>query len=298
MQKNPKNNQDYSSQAGAWELGENSLLSISNPKTAFAFSGLGAQWKQMGAALLEKEAVFRDTLLECDRLLSRYTAQSLIEYIKVSQMDCLEAAHRCTVAVQIGLVELLRSWGIEPKAVIGHSAGEVPAAYTAGILSLEDTIKVVWRHSLLIEKAKGKGKMLFIALPVSEVQDTILRQHKSLSLAAVNSPKSTVLSGREELSEIKADLETKGIFCRLLRMELGFHSPQVEPYLSELKSALKDIRLQAPRIPIYSSFHGTFSTKTDDYNGVYWADHIRKPVQFAPAIQEMIADGYNIFIEI
>ncbi len=297
MQKNLKNNQNVRSQAGAWERGDQAGA-WERVKTAFAFSGLGAQWKKMGAGLLEKEAVFRDTLLECDRLFGRYTDQPLIEYIKVSPMDCLETAHRCTVAVQIGLVELFRSWGIEPDAVIGHSAGEVPAAYTAGILSLEDTIKVVWQHSLLIEKAKGKGKMLFIALPVSEVRNTVLKQYKNLSLAAVNSPKSTVLSGGKELAEIKQFLETKGIFCRLLRMDLGFHSPQVEPYLSELKSALKDIRLQTPRIPIYSSFHGTFSTKTDDYNGKYWADHIRKPVQFAPAIQEMIADGYNIFIEI
>ncbi len=275
------------------------LPSISNRKTAFAFSGLGAQWKHMGAALLEKEAVFRDTVLECDRLFSRYTAQSLTEYIKVSSMDCLETANCCTVAVQIGLVELLRSWGIEPDAVIGHSAGEVPAAYTAGILNLEDAIKVIWHHSLLIEKAKGKGKMLFIALPVSEVQDTILRQYKSLSLAAVNSPKSTVLSGGEELSEIKMSLEAKGIFCRvLMKMDLGFHSPQVDTYLPELETSLRDIRLQTPRIPIYSSFHGTISTKGFDYNGAYWAEHIRKPVQFAPAIQEMIADGYNIFIEI
>ncbi len=277
---------------------KNAMSFISNKKTAFAFSGLGAQWKNMGAGLLEKEAVFRDKVLECDSLFRRYTAQSVMEAITASPMDRLEVAHRCTVAVQIGLVELLRSWGIEANAVVGHSAGEVPAAYTAGILTLEDAIKVVWHHSLLIEKAKGKGKMLFIALPVSEVQDTILKQYQNLSLAAVNSPKSTVLSGGEELSEIKASLEAKGVFCRLLRMDLGFHSPQVEPYLPEFKAVLKDIRLHPPKIPIYSSFHGTFSTKTDDYNGEYWAEHIRKPVQFAPVIQEMIADGYRIFIEI
>jgi len=255
---------------------ENSLPVISNKKTAFAFSGLGAQWKNMGAGLLEKEAVFRDKVEECDRLFKRYTAQSVIDDMTASPMDRLEVAHRCTVALQIGLVALLRSWGIEANAVIGHSAGEVPAAYTAGILSLEDAIKTVWHHSLLIEKAKGKGKMLFIALPVSEVHETILKRYKHLSLAAVNSPKSTVLSGGEELAEIKASLETKGIFSRLLRMDLGFHSPQVEPYLPEFKAALKDIRLLPPKIPIYSSFHGTFSTDADDYNGAYWAISVNR----------------------
>ena len=267
-------------------------------KTAFVFSGLGAQWKLMGARLLEKEAVFRDKLLKCDELFKRFSHQSVIDDITQSPMDSLEASHRCTVALQIGLVALLRSWGIEPHAVIGHSAGELPAAYTAGILSLDDAIKVAWYHSILIEKAKGTGKMLFIALPVSEVQNTILNQYPILSLAAVNSPKSTVLSGGKELVDIKADLDKKGIFSRILRMDLGFHSPQVEPFLPDFQAALADIQLHPPKIPIYSSFHGTFSTHPNDYNGEYWAKHIRQPVQFDPAIQEMIDDGYTVFIEI
>lgn len=114
-------------------------LPDSHQKVAFVFSGLGAQWKAMGSALLTQNTIFQQTIEKCDRIFAQHADWSIIEEIKKaptqSRLEQSEIGHPCTFAIQIGLVALLRHWGIEPSAVIGHSAGEVGAAHIAGIIS-------------------------------------------------------------------------------------------------------------------------------------------------------------------
>jgi acyl transferase domain-containing protein len=271
-------------------------------KTAFVFSGLGAQWNSMGVKLFEEEAVFRQKILECDRWFNTLANCSILEEMTSdapqSPMEKLSTAHRCIFSIQIALVELLRHWGVSPDSLVGHSAGEVAAAHTAGVLSLEDAVQVIWQHCLLFDKAKGEGKMLFLAQSITDVQD-ILEKNKKLSLAAINGPKSVVLSGSEGLEELSESLVKRGIFHRILNVDVPFHNSKIEPYLPQFQERLKDIRVRPARIPIYSSLHGTRVRTGDNcYNGLYWVKHIRETVKFEPVIHEMVKDGHKVFIEI
>ncbi len=269
-------------------------------KTAFIFSGLGAQWKTMGSGLLDKE-VFHRKLVECDQLFSKYTNRSLLREIEKnmndSRMEESEIAHRCTFAIQVALSDLLSHWGVRPDAVVGHSAGEVAAAYAAGILSLEDAVTVVWQSCLLIRRLKGEGRLLFAALSAREAEN-LLRNGSDLSIAAHNGPQSVVISGTEGISDLKGELDAQGTFSRILNLDLAFHSSQLDPHLPEFRKALGDIRTLPPKIPIYSTLHGGLSVDGSDYEGDYWARHIREPVRFESVMHGMFQDGCNLFIEV
>ena len=271
-------------------------------KTAFAFSGIGAQWKTMGVELFKNEAVFRQTIEECDRILGQYADWSLIEELSkdASQSRVEESliAHPCNFSIQAALVALLRSWGVEPEAVVGHSAGEVAAAYTAGVLDLNDAINIVWHHCMLMRQVIGKGRMAHISLPWNELRDLVEDRLDQVIVAAVNSPKATVLSGDVDvLEKLVAEFESKDIFCRMLRIDIPFHSSEVEPYREEFQRAIDGINLHPAQIPIYSSFRGAISA-AGDYTASYWSEHIRQQVSFGPAIGAMIRDGYNALVEI
>ena len=272
-------------------------------KIAFVFSGLGAQWKTMGMALFEQEPVFRQTLEKCDQVFTQYANWSIIEELKKgpsqSRLEHSEIGHPCTVAVQMAVVALLRHWGIQADAVVGHSAGEVVAAYVAGILNLESALKIVWQHCQLMKKTDRDGKMAFIALPLNDIQahNDSAEISKKISIAAVNGPKSVVLSGTQGVDEWIEYCQNNGIFCRSLKMDVAFHSPQVLPYIGEFKKALEGIAINSPNLKIYSTLHGTLS-KPGDFDGTYWARHISEPVLFGSAIEAMFKAGYQIFIEI
>jgi acyl transferase domain-containing protein/acyl carrier protein len=278
------------------------LMRLKKKRLAFVFSGIGAQWKTMGSGLFREEKTFNRVIRECDRLFGQYSGWSIAEELTRpedhSRVEESLIAHPCNFALQVALVRLLYQWGVFPGAVIGHSSGEVAAACTAGILSLEDAVKVVWQHCLLMEKVIGKGSMLHISLPLPELKDVMKEYGENIIAAAVNSCKSTVLSGdAESLRRISAGFKKKNIFCRLLRVDIPFHSPQIQPYLEEFRQSISDIKANAANIPVYSTLYG--ETAADgDYNASYWTRHIRETILFAPAINHMITDGCKMFMEI
>ena len=190
-------------------------------KTAFIFSGLGAQWKTMGSGLLDEE-IFHRKLAECDRAFGRYAGRSIMADIAknadCSLMEDSEIAQRCTFAIQVALAELLSDRGIKPDAVAGHSVGEIAAAHTAGILTIEDAAEILWQHSILMKKLKGRGRLLFAALPAKDIED-LIKNERELSVAAVNGPESVVVSGAERISDLKKTLEDRDVFTRILKLE-------------------------------------------------------------------------------
>ncbi|RKZ63938.1 MAG: short-chain dehydrogenase [Candidatus Parabeggiatoa sp. nov. 2] len=283
------------------EILKNNQLPDSPKKVALVFSGLGAQWKAMGAVLLTQNAIFQQTIEKCDRIFAQYADWSIIEELKKatsqSRLEQSEIGHPCTFAIQIGIVALLRHWGIEPAAVVGHSAGEVGAAHVAGILSLEDALHIIWQHCQVMKKTASDGQMAFIALPLNQIQAQITETPEKIRVAAINGPKSVVLSGTKGLEEFVQSFENKGIFCRMLKMDVAFHSSQVVPYVKEFKKALAGITVDSPKIQVYSTLHGMLAKK-DDFDAGYWARHICEPVLFASAIEQMITAGYNTFVEI
>ncbi|MCU0285671.1 MAG: acyltransferase domain-containing protein [Acidobacteria bacterium] len=271
-------------------------------KNVFAFSGIGAQWKTMGSELFNGESVFHDTILECDRIFGRYAGWSIAEELVRdeihSRLEELLIAHPCNFALQVALAKLLTSWGITPDAIIGHSSGEVAAAFTAGILQLEDAIKIVWQHCRLMEKIIGQGAMLHISLPLAKVHDIVKNYYEEMVISSINSPRSIVLSGETDLvHQLADDLKRQNIFCRVLKINIPYHGPWVQPYLEEFQANLMDINVNPAALPIYSALNGG-PTQPGNFDASYWARHIREKVLFGPAIEAMIKDDFKIFIEI
>jgi len=271
-------------------------------RCAFVYAGIGTQWKTMGADLLKEEPVFRDAVESCDREFAKFSSWSIIEEISRSAtsscIDDLLIAHPCNVAIQIGLTTLLQEWHLVPHGVVGHSSGEVAAACTAGILSLKDAMLLTWCHCKLMANVIGKGVLVHIGLPVSEVRQLLKAESDSIWVAAVNSPSATVVTGASELLiPLIRRLEQQKIFCRILKIDIPYHCPAVDPFISEFHSGIRKLMPGKAKMPIYSTLRGGIAGP-DDFGAEYWPEHISREVKFSQTVAVMLADGYRTFIEI
>lgn len=270
-------------------------------RTSFIYSGMGAQWKTMGQKLIGNNELFRRKVEELDPAIKQSTGLSVVkELLRDSVSSRLNSpwiAHPATFALQMGMTSLLTSWGIVPDAVIGHSGGEVAAAYVAGVLSLDDAMRVLGAHSRVIRQVEGTGRMLFVALTFEQTDAIIADHNLPLSIAAVNGPRSTVVSGFDGMDHLMMLLKAQGTFHRILNTDVAFHSPKVDPVLEEFRDSIAGLSPVRGKIPIYSSLSGKAASSAD-FNAAYWVRHIREPVRFAGAIDAMLKDGLTHFIEI
>ncbi len=272
------------------------------PKVAFVFSGQGPQWWAMGRELYENEPIFRATIERISFLLKEYCEWTLTEeLLKDEATTCLdetEIAQPALFAIQVALAALWRTWGVLPEAVVGHSVGEVAAAHVSGILSLESAVKVIYHRGRLMQKATGLGKMAAVDLPYDELKEIVADYEDRLSLGARNSHTSNVISGEEKaVDAVLQKLEEKDVFYKKLPVNYAFHSPQMQPFKQELTETLTALELQKMHIPIVSTVRGDYA-QDDDYAADYWGRNIRECVQFSGAIDTLIGDGFNFFIEI
>ena len=273
-------------------------------KLAFVFSGQGPQWWGMGRELMANEPVYAETVEKIARLFSAHVSWSLIDELNRPEnelrLDQTEIAQPAIFALQVALAELWKSWGVVPSAVVGHSVGEIAAAHVAGLLTLEEAVRVAYHRSRLMQQATGLGKMAAVELSAAEAQAEIAAQGcvQQLSVAAINAPTSITLSGEAAaLEKVLQALQQRGVNARMLRVNYAFHSPQMEPYNLELALTLRGLEAHPARIPIYSSVSGQLAT-AGQYSADYWGRNIRQPVQFASAIAHLIGDGYRSFVEI
>ncbi len=277
--------------------------SASRRKIVFVFSGQGSQWFGMGRTLLHQEAVFRDVIERCDLAMRPYTNWSLIAELAgtdaaKSRMSEVEVIQPALFAIQIALAALWRSWGIEPNAVVGHSMGEVAAAYVAGALGLEDAARVICIRSKLVKRTIGQGAMASVELSIEDARGAIAGYEDRVSIAVSTSPASTVLSGDSiALAEIVEQLQRRDIYCRMVKVDFASHSPQMDPLRGELLQALEAVRPQLASMPIYSTVLDTIADGWD-FDANYWARNLREPVLFSGSIQRLIEDGHDIFLEI
>ena len=272
------------------------------PKLAFVFSGMGPQWWAMGRRLMEQETVFRESIETCARLLGQHVRWSLLEELLrdegSSRMHETEIAQPAIFALQVSLAALWRSWGIEPEAIVGHSAGEVAAAYVAGALDLEDAVKVIYHRSRLQQLASGKGRMLAIGGPLEEAQRRVAVFEPHVCVAAINSANSITLSGDSEPLRMIADaIARESGYARFLTVDVPYHSYHMEPLREDLIDALRGITPRPASIPIVSTVTGAHSDASS-FDPEYWWGNVSRPVLFAQAVARLIADGFDTFVEI
>jgi myxalamid-type polyketide synthase MxaE and MxaD len=278
-------------------------LSSRRRKVVFVFPGQGSQWFGMGRRLLEQEAVFREVIERCDRVMRPYGDWSLLVELTAtdaarSRLNEIDIIQPALFAIEIALAALWRSWGIEPQAVVGHSLGEVAAAYVAGALSLDDAVRVICHRSRLFKRTIGQGAMAMVELSIEEARRVLAGFEDRVSLAVSNGPTSTVLSGDPDaLAAILDPLQRRDVFCRMVKVDFASHSPQMEPLRADLLQALAGLQPRAECVPIYSTVTGQISHGLE-FDPLYWARNMREPVLFSTAVQRLVEDGHDIFLEI
>lgn len=268
----------------------------------FVFSGMGTQWAGMGRELYRTQAVFRAEMDRCSCALEPYTGWSLVDVIfdqtDPNRVDHTYIAQPGIFAVQVALAALLKSWGILPSCAVGHSAGEVGAAYIAGALDFEDAIKVIYHRSRLQQTTEGMGKMLAVGLNQEALLPYLTGVETKVSIGAINSEDAITLSGDEAvLIAIAASLEDKGIFNRFLNVGVPYHSPMMDQLAAPLIESLNDIEVRIPNLPLYSTVSGNI-TQPGDWGATYWPNNVRQPVLFKTAINTIIKDGVRVFVEV
>lgn len=273
------------------------------PRTlAFVFSGQGPQWWAMGRSLLEESAVFRRTIERCDQAMRRLGTWSLIEELSrcenMSRIHETAYAQPAIFAIQVGLLDLWKSWGVHPDLVIGHSVGEISAAYAAGALSFEDAVKVIYHRGRTMGAVSEAGAMVAVTMSASLAEEYIRAWNGRVELAAVNGPTTVTLSGdARAIADIENDLASNNIFVRKLQVSHAFHSFQMNPVKEELLASLADINPSPSRTAMISTVTGR-GIDGESLTAEYWWRNVREPVQFAEAMYRAIELDCSLFIEI
>ncbi|ARF76577.1 beta-ketoacyl synthase [Kitasatospora albolonga] len=267
-------------------------------RSVVVFPGQGSQWVGMAAELLGESEVFAGRMGECERALAPYVDWSLTEALGSERLlGRVDVVQPVLWAVMVSLAEVWRSFGVVPDAVVGHSQGEVAAACVAGGLSLDDGARVVALRSRAVGVLAGRGGMASVPLPVGEVRERLVGWGGRLSVAAVNGPLSTVISGdADAVSELVDGLVAEGVRARLIEVDYASHSSHVEEIREQLLVDLKDITPRSGSVPFFSTVTGGW-LDTKGLDAEYWFRNLRETVEFEQATGALLADGFRFFVE-
>lgn len=271
-------------------------------RTAFVFPGQGSQWAGMARQLFDESNTFRSTLADCAAAFGEFVDWDLLELVTdpaaPSSTERPEVVQPLLFAVMVALAETWRGFGVTPAGVIGHSQGEVAAAYTAGALSLRDAARVVTARSSLLTTLSGTGGMASVPLPAEAVQATLASGHGALSIAAINGPCITVVSGPgAALGDLLDHYKRDGVDARRIPVDYASHSPAVEAISPDIERALSGLSATDTDCDIFSTVLARPAAGSE-LTARYWAENLCKPVLFLPAVRAALADGYQHFIEI
>ena len=270
-------------------------------RTAFLFTGQGAQYAGMGRGLYEREPVFRDVMDRAAALLGPIEGVSLLDaiYPPADGRDVISRTiytQPALYALEVALAELWRSWGVSPSIVMGHSVGEYAAACVAGVFSFEDGLKLIAERGRLMQALPSGGAMAALFVTEADAEVRIKALGGKASIGALNGPEETVISGDSEaVAAVVAQAESEGVGVRRLDVSHAFHSARLDPMLDAFELRAKAIRYNAPRVPILSNLTGEIMRQAPDAR--YWRDHARKPVRFAHSIRKLVDEGVAALIE-
>jgi acyl transferase domain-containing protein len=273
-------------------------------RVAFVFPGQGGQWVGMARELLAQEPAFREALARCDAALPDDIDWSVIDQLgrdpdtagyRLGEIGVLQPV---LLAVEIALAELWRAWGVEPEAVVGHSMGEVGAAYFAGAFSLDHAMLLICARSALLQRTSGAGAMAVVELSVEQATRRIAPWGDAVCVAVSNGPRSTVVSGEPTaVAALLAELEREGVFCRAVKVDVASHSAQMDPLVPELVALLRELRALPTSIALYSAVHAR-RVDGGECDAQYWGRNLRQPVLFAQTVSAMLADGIDAVVEV
>lgn len=271
-------------------------------KVAFLFTGQGSQYVNMGRQLYETNSTFRQAIEQCDNILSSYLEIPLVEVLYIGDKSPLlnQTAYTQPVlfALEYALVKLWESWGIEADVVMGHSVGEYVAACVAGVFSLEDGLKLIAERGKLIQALPQDGEMVVVETNEAEVRKIIRPHVQYVSIAALNGPQNTVISGmRHIVQTVVETFKAAGIKTKTLTVSHAFHSPLMEPMISKFERVAREVTYYSPQRTLISNLTGEIAS-VDIASPEYWCRHIRQPVRFADGMQILHQQGYDIFLEI
>jgi acyl transferase domain-containing protein/acyl carrier protein len=271
-------------------------------RVVFVFPGHGSQWIGMGKVLLETEPEFRAAMEECDRAIRAEAGWSVMDELMAcvdpGRLECVSVVQPLLFALEIALARLWRSWGVEPDAVVGHSMGEIAAACICGVLSVGDAARVICLRSQLLQLKSGEGGMAVVELSAEAAERAIAAYADRLSVAVCNGPRTTVIAGDKlALAGVVDALARQSVFCRPVKSDVAFHTPQLDSLLPAMRNGLGALQPGRASIPFYSTVRGRILNGTE-CDSRYWADNLREPVLFWGAVQQLSASGHDLFLEI
>lgn len=271
-------------------------------KGIFAFSGNGSQWCGMGHRLIKANPIFLSSLEEIDSLLAPLQGWSIMDVFHnperhASIFQLTEKAQPLLFAVQVALVKALEHKGLYPAGVLGHSLGEVAAAWTCGALSLEDAVSVIYHRSILQGPLRGTGVMAVANISEHAAKELLSDFDESIEITAVNTDSSVTFAGSENIVRaFLAECKRRRIAGKMLDIPYPFHTKAMEGLKDLLFASLSHIKARKPKIPFYSTATGKLITSAPDVN--YWYTNMRMPVLFAQAVKHAYSDGFRRFLEI
>ena len=285
---------------------EELLTEISPAKLAkgpvFVCCGQGPQWWAMGRGLLKYSPAFRSVIKRCDTEFAKHGEWSLMQELSRSEsatrLQETSIAQPSLFSIQVALAAVWESWGIKPAAVVGHSVGEIAAAYLSGALGWEDACRVAFHRGRTMDLATSHGGMVAAGLAPEEVPQWISDIDDVVGIAAINGPSSVTISGdRDAIEDLTGRLEAEGVFCRRLAVEYAFHSPQMEPVRDELLDVLAGIEAQSTTTPFVSTVTGDLLVG-QSLDAEYWWKNVRQAVRFSDAMSYLAEQGHGVAVEL